>query len=78
MTECYCFPPHNYTCYNCYEFYKEREMWRVLTVGNELLEETLNELEAKGCEIREVIPDGAYQFTIIFKEPQMLVEEEKV
>jgi len=25
MTDCYCFPPHNYTCYNCYEAETNRQ-----------------------------------------------------
>lgn len=75
MTECYCFPPHNYTCDNCYNFYKEREMWRTLTISREKLADTLNQLEERDCYVSEVIPDGDLNFLIVFKEPKMLNEE---
>ena len=52
-------------------------MWRTLSVSRDRLQDVLNEIEAKGCEIREVIPDGDLNIMIIFKEPQTLNEAEK-
>ncbi len=50
-------------------------MWRTLTISREKLADTLNELEDKGCHVKEVIPDGDLNFLIVFKEPKMLNEE---
>jgi len=52
-------------------------MWRTLSIGRERLADILNDLEGKGCEIKEVIPDGDLNFLIVFKEPRLLNEEEK-
>ena len=49
-------------------------MWRTLTVSKERLADTLNELEDKGCEIKEMHPEGSFNFIIVFKEPQVLNE----
>jgi hypothetical protein len=49
-------------------------MWRTLTVSREKLESALNELEEKGCQVTEVIPDGDLNFLIVFKELKALNE----